>query len=109
MRKRFGELYYIDRIKAPTKKGNRLIYSRRHADKEKAVYYWREGDDGEEKILLDPNTMSEDGAIAIGRTSVSPDGKYFSYTVRQNAAVEATMYVMNVKTGKISNTDVIPV
>ncbi len=108
LKKRFGELYYVDSITAPSKKGNRFFYSRRHADKEKSVYYWREGEEGEEKVLLDPNTMSKDGSIAVGRISPSRDGKHLAYTLRVNAGDESTMYVMEVETGKVSDIDIIP-
>lgn len=105
---RFEELYYIDAISAPNKRGDRYFYRRRHADKEKVVHYWREGLDGEERVLLDPNTMgSEEENISLG--SVIPDwqGKNVAYQVRPNAADESTLYVMDVATGQVSDVDVI--
>ena len=105
---RFAELYYIDTISAPVRRGDRFFYTRRHADKEKSVYYWREGENGEERVLLDPNALSEDGTISIGRTKVSWDGKTVAYTLKENNADESTLYVMDVATGKVSDVDVIP-
>lgn len=108
LKKRFSELYYVDSVTAPKQKGNRFFYSRRHADKEKAIYYWREGEKGEEKVLLDPNTMSKDGSVAVGRIHPSPKGKHLAYTLRVNAGDESTMYIMEVATGKVSDIDIIP-
>lgn len=108
LKKRFGELYYVDSVTAPNKKGNRFFYSRRHADKEKSVYYWREGEEGKEQVLLDPNAMSKDGSVSVGRIYPSPNGKNLAYTLRVNAGDESTMYVMDVATGKISDIDIIP-
>ena len=60
---RLKELSYIDWVSSPRRHGDRYFFSRRHKDKEKVVYYWRQGKDGEPKVLIDPNTLSEDGSI----------------------------------------------
>ncbi|MEM1057827.1 MAG: prolyl oligopeptidase family serine peptidase [Verrucomicrobiota bacterium] len=105
---RFKELFYIDAISAPVKRGDRYFYRRRHADKEKVVHYWREGLDGEERVLLDPNTMGGDGEnIALGTVVPDWQGKNVAYAVRPNAADESTLYVMNVETREVSEIDVI--
>ncbi len=107
LQERFAELYYVDSVTAPRRRGENYFYSRRHADKEKRVHYWRKGKEGEEKVLLDPNTMSEDGSISIGFVVPSWDGKLVAYSVKENNADEATMRVMTVATGKVSEVDVI--
>jgi prolyl oligopeptidase len=105
--KRLRELMYVDSVTAPRHRGGRYFYSRRHADREKAVVYWREGEDGEERVLLDPNKMSEDGSISLGVWVPSLDGKRVAYALRANNADEATLYVMEVATGNVSAVDVI--
>ena len=105
---RFAELYYIDSITAPTRRGDRFFWSRRHADKEKRIFYWREGKQGEERVLIDPNTLSDDGTTAVGLVIPSWDGSKVAYTLKENNADESTLYVMDVTTGKTSDIDVIP-
>ncbi len=104
---RFKELYYVDAVGTPTLRGNRYFYMRTHADKEKAVLYWREGSDGPEKVLLDPNTWSTDGTVSLGDWAPSWDGKRVAYAQRPNAADEAVLHVIDVDTGAVSTTDVI--
>ncbi|WP_428264412.1 prolyl oligopeptidase family serine peptidase [Haliangium sp.] len=104
---RLRELSYYDAVSAPRKRGERYFYTRRHADKEKAVLYWKNGADGEERVLIDPNTLSEDGSISLGSWSPSEDGAKLAYNLSENAADEATLYVMDVDSGKTSQTDVI--
>ncbi|MEZ4459501.1 MAG: prolyl oligopeptidase family serine peptidase [bacterium] len=106
--KRFAELYYVDSISAPRRKGNRYFYTRRHADQEKAVYYFREGADGEEQVLLDPNTLSEDGSVSVGFVVASWDGNKVAYSIKENNADEAVMHIMDVATRTTSDIDVIP-
>ncbi|MCA9656624.1 MAG: S9 family peptidase [Myxococcales bacterium] len=108
LEKRLIELTYIDAISPPSHRGKRYFYSRSHADKEKAVYYYKVGKDGEERVLIDPNTLSEDGSISVHGMSASHDGRYVAYKLSENNADAATMYVKDLKTGKDSAIDVIP-
>ncbi len=104
---RLKALYYVDSISAPRHRGTRFFYTRTHATKEKAVHYWKEGEQGEEKVLLDPNTMSKDGTVSIGMLSISYDGKTCAYSLKANNSDEATLYVMDVASGKVSDVDTI--
>jgi len=97
---RLKQLYYVDSVSAPAHRGTRFFYRRTHADREKAVYYWREGENGAEKVLLDPNTMSKDGTTSVGMVVPSWDGKFVAYTTKANNSDEATLHVMEVATGK---------
>jgi len=106
--KRYSELFYVDAVSTPRRKGERFFLYRRAKDQEKYVVYWKQGDDGEEKVLIDPNTLSEDGSIALGGIYPSQDGKYVAYKLKENNADEATLYVMEVDTGETSDVDVIP-
>ena len=105
---RYRELYYLDSMGAPVKRGGRYFYVRTHKDKEKAVVYWKQGATGEEKVLLDPNTWSTDNTVSLGTWSPSWDGKKVVFAQKPNAADEATLYVLDVDTGKRSELDVIP-
>jgi prolyl oligopeptidase len=105
---RFRELFYFDAVSAPVRRGDRLFYTRRHADREKAIVYWREAGEGTaERVLFDPNTMSEDGSVSLGVWVPSHDGRRVAYALRQNAADAATLYVRDIDGGGDSPRDVI--
>ncbi len=106
--KRYRELYYLDSVSAPIKRGGRYFYVRTHKDKEKPVVYWKQGADGEEKVLLDPNTWSDDNTVSLGVWVPSHDGKKVVFGEKPNAADETTLYVLDVDSGKRSEVDVIP-
>ncbi len=105
--KRYTELYYIDAVTAPRHRNGRYFYAKRQAGQEKYVYYWREGEQGEERVLIDPNTLSEDGSISVGGVYSNRDGSKAAYKLKENNADESTMYVMDVASGKTSDADVI--
>ncbi len=105
--RRFAQLYYVDAVSAPRRHGERYFLYRRTASQEKSVVMWRDGESGEERVLIDPNTLSEDGSVALGGIFPTHDGSRVAYKLKPNNADEATLYVMDVATGKTSDIDVI--
>ena len=109
LKERLEELSYVDSMGSPTREGNRYFFKRRHADKEKSIWYWREGKSGEPQVLLDPNTMSDDGSVSLSRGIFpSHDGRLVAYKLSANNADNSTIYVMDVKSGEVSKIDEIP-
>ncbi len=104
---RLKELAYVDSVSAPVRRGAFTFLSRRHATKEKSIVYWKEGKGGEEKVLFDPNTWSKDGSASLGDWQPSWDGTRVAYQVKANNSDEATLRVVEVATGRVSDVDVI--
>jgi prolyl oligopeptidase len=101
---RLKELYYVDSTSVPIQRGARLFYSKTLKEKEKAIYYLRDGLRGAERVVLDPNTWSEGGnPVSLGSTWPSWDGKRLAYTTHPNHADEAVLHVMDLDTGKESD------
>jgi len=98
-------LFYFDAVGCPIKRGERLFYSRKHRDREKSVVYVREGDD--ERVLFDPDTMSDDGTVSLGVWVPSHDGALVAWARRANNADAATLQVRDVATGRDLPADVI--
>jgi prolyl oligopeptidase len=97
---RLKKLFYYDAIYAPKVAKGRYFYVRKHADKEKSVVYWKQGEAGAEKVMFDPNTWSTDGSAGLGGWWPSRDGKYVAYAKKLNNSDETTTYVRDVATGK---------
>jgi prolyl oligopeptidase len=104
---RLRALYYVDSISPPVRRGTRTFYARTLATQEKAITYWREGRDGEEHVLIDPNTLSTDGSVSLGVWVPSWDGLKVAYALKANNSDEATLYVRDVASGEVSRIDVI--
>ncbi len=104
---RLRQLFYVDAISAPSRRGTRFFYTRRHADREKAIVYWREGHVGDEGVLLDPNSMSAAKNVSLGVWVPSWDGARVAYSIHANNSDEATFYLRDVATGADSAVDVI--
>ncbi len=107
IKERLTKLFYVDQQSPPAKAQKRYFWSHRDAEQEKSVVWWKEGKAGKAKVLLDPNTWSTDGSVALGSWEESHDGNHLTYLKKEHNSDEATLYVMDVATGKVSTTDVI--
>jgi prolyl oligopeptidase len=96
---RLKQVFYFDAVSAPLHRGGRYFYSRKHADKEKVVVYWKLGETGAEQVLFDPNEWSEDGAVGLGSWSPSWDGKRVAYSMKENNSDESVTRIRDVDAG----------
>lgn len=53
--------------------------------------------EGEAEVLLDPNSLSEDGTVALAILSISKDGKYLSYGLSASGSDWVTIKVMSIE------------
>ena len=107
LERRLRALSYVDWTSAPLRRGKRYFFMKRHAHKEKGVYYWREGEQGQERVLIDPNLLSKDGSVSVSGVYVAYDGQKVAYKLSRNNADKATLHVMTVASGAVSTVDVI--
>jgi prolyl oligopeptidase len=100
IRKRLGELMKIDVMNAPTVAGGRYFFSKRRADQNQNVQYVREGLNGSDTVLIDPNPLTPDHTKSALRMDVSLDGKLLAYGFRQGGEDETTLAFMDVDSKK---------
>jgi len=96
---RLRELFYYDAVSAPAHCKGRYFYTRKHADKEKTIVYWKQGETGDEQVLFDPNAWSEDGSVGLGGWWPTHDGRYVAYSVKLNNSDETTTKIRDVAAG----------
>jgi prolyl oligopeptidase len=56
--------------------------------------------DGEARVLVDPNTLSDDGTVALTQWEVSPDGELLAYATSESGSDWLTWRVRNVGSGE---------
>ncbi len=62
--------------------------------------YVQEGLKGKPRVLLDPNTLSDDGTVALSAIAVSHDGRYLGYGVSRGGSDWQEFRVRDVATAK---------
>jgi prolyl oligopeptidase len=100
MQRRLMELINFERYTAPVRRGTRYFYSHNSGLQNQNVLYWQEGLDGEPNVLLDPNTFSEDGTVAISGISITDDGLLAAYSTTEAGSDWLKWHVRNVTTGE---------
>ena len=56
--------------------------------------------DGPWKTILDPNTLSADGTVALSGWAPSEDGKRVAYFLSESGSYAQTMHILDIETGK---------
>ncbi|MBX9581222.1 MAG: S9 family peptidase, partial [Gemmataceae bacterium] len=77
--KRITELWDYERYGTPSKVGGRYFFSKNNGLQNQNVFYTQDTLDGPARVLLDPNTWSKDGTVALSGLAISDDGKYLAY------------------------------
>jgi prolyl oligopeptidase len=97
---RLTKLWNYEKYGIPFKEGNRYFYSRNSGLQNQSVLYSVTSIDGEPKLLLDPNTLSTDGTVALSGMNVSNNGKLLAYSLSASGSDWQEWRVRDVETGK---------
>lgn len=98
--KRLEALWNFAKMEVPFSKGEWVFFRKNDGMQNQSVIYVQKGITGEPRVLIDPNTLSTDGTVAIGDPSVSHDGKYMAYPVNKAGSDWEQINVLDVATGK---------
>ncbi|WP_234408964.1 hypothetical protein [Marinilabilia salmonicolor] len=100
IKERLTEVWNYEKQGTPVRKGKYWFFMRNNGLQNQYVVYVKEGIDGEERVLLDPNKLSEDGTVALSDYSVSEDGTYMAYSISRGGSDWREIYVLDVATGE---------
>lgn len=95
IKNRLTELWNYEKYSAPSKIGNRYIFSKNDGLQEQNVYYIQEGLNGKPVVFLDPNNFSNDGSISLAGMSFSNDYSYVSYMISKGGSDWREIFVMD--------------
>lgn len=97
---RISELMTIDRISSPSMRADRYFFTKRTGEQNQSVLYVREGYAGEDRVLLDPNTLDEDGLYSLDWHVPNTDGSLLVFGLSYAGDEMTVAYVMDVETGE---------
>jgi prolyl oligopeptidase len=96
---RLTEVWNYERRSVPEKVGKQYAYFRNTGLQNQAVL-WVTRDLAEPgRVLLDPNTFSADGTVALSNSEFSPDGSLLAYSVSSSGSDWQEWHVRDVATG----------
>lgn len=100
-RERLQAWFDHERVGLPDKRGQRYFFTRAARLENQASLFVREGVDGADRLLINPNTWSDDGATALAEWSPSRDGAYLAYAIQDGGSDWRTIRVLNVDSGEV--------
>uniref|UniRef100_A0A803NK20 Prolyl endopeptidase n=1 Tax=Cannabis sativa TaxID=3483 RepID=A0A803NK20_CANSA len=95
------KLFDHPRYDPPFRRGNKVFYFHNTGLQAQDVLYVQDSLDGEPEILLDPNSLSEDGTVALSSLSVSKNGKYLAYGLSTSGSDWVTIKVMSIEDKRV--------
>lgn len=97
---RLTEIWNYTSMGIPFREGGRYYFFKKDGLQNQSILYTMESLDSEPKVLLDPNTFSEDGTVALSTIAPSRDGKYLAYATNDGGSDWQKINVLDMASGK---------
>lgn len=94
------KLWNVERLGVPSFEGGYYFFSKNDGLQNQSVLYLTKSLDTKPTVLLDPNTFSNDGTVALSSYEVSPDGKYLAYSTSASGSDWVEWQVREISSGK---------
>jgi prolyl oligopeptidase len=99
IRRRLTELWDYPRYAPPFHEGGRYFFTFNSGLQNQSALYTADSLESEPRMLLDPNTLSTDGTVALAGTAVSDDGRRLAYGIASAGSDWSEWKVRDVGTG----------
>ncbi|MEX2112553.1 MAG: prolyl oligopeptidase family serine peptidase [Pirellulales bacterium] len=99
LKERLTRLWDYEKFGVPSREGRRYFLTRNSGLQNQSVLYTLSSLDAEPKVLLDPNTLSKDGTVALSGLAISEDGSKMAYALADAGSDWITWHVRNVASG----------
>ncbi|NJR38655.1 MAG: S9 family peptidase [Leptolyngbyaceae cyanobacterium CSU_1_4] len=100
LKARLTQLWDYEKYGIPFKEGDRYFYFKNDGLQNQSVLYTLPALDAEPKVLLDPNTLSGDGTVALSGLSISEDARLMAYGLSTAGSDWQEWKVRDVETGE---------
>jgi prolyl oligopeptidase len=97
---RLRELWDFEKFSLPEKEGGRYFFERNDGLQNQGVLYVQDRLDGEARVLVDPNTWSSDGTVALAGHAPSPDGRWVALLVQDGGSDWRKVRVLELPSGR---------
>lgn len=100
IRDRMTKLWNYERFTVPSQFGGRYFYEHNDGLQNQNVLFVADSLNAQPRPLLDPNTLSADGTVALAGTAITDDGKLIAYGTAASGSDWMEWHVRDVSTGK---------
>ncbi len=100
IKQRLTRLWNFERFGAPSREGGRYFFSKNDGLQNQSVLYTMRTLAEPPKVLLDPNTLSADGTVALTGFDVTKDGRRLAYRISVAGSDWNEFKVRDLETGR---------
>ncbi len=98
IRQRLTELWNYPKYGLPFTRGHETFFTQNSGLQNQSVLYVQHNHDAP-RVLLDPNTLSSDGTVALSAVSASERGRYLGYGTQASGSDWEELHVRDVRRG----------
>ncbi len=98
---RLTELWNYEKIGTPFKRGDWYYFWKNDGLQNQSVLYRQRTLQSDPELVVDPNTWSEDGTVALGSVSFSEDATHMAYSIQDGGSDWRTWRIMHLDTRRI--------
>ncbi len=99
--KRLTELWDYEKYGMPVKEGGLYFYRYNDGLQNQDVIHVQASVDADAELLIDPNSWSVDGTVALASYFPSPDGKYMAYLIQDGGSDWRKARVIDIASGTV--------
>lgn len=96
---RLTKLWNYPKYSAPRQVAGKYFFQRNDGLQNQFVLYMADELDGSPRVILDPNTWSEDGTVALSSAQPDEQARRLAYTISEAGSDWKTLRVLDLETG----------
>lgn len=94
---RLEEVWNYPKYSAPFREGGKYYFYKNDGLQNQSVLYVQDDLEGEPRVVLDPNSFSEDGTVALSGIYFSPQARYLGYSKSTAGSDWREFYVLDLE------------
>ena len=105
LKARLTTLWNFERYGTPSREGEFYIFARNDGLQNQSVVYRSKTLDAAPEVLIDPNTLSADGTVALADTAFTDDGRLMAYALAKSGSDWHEWRVREANLGRMATTE----
>jgi prolyl oligopeptidase len=100
IRQRLTAIWDYEKYGVPFREGGKYFYFKNDGLQNQSVLFMQESLDSQAQLVIDPNSWSADGTVALADVEVSPDGRFAAMAIQDGGSDWRTVRILNIGSGE---------